>query len=304
MAANKPVLRSFEELFGGSGTGPEEIKKKPSEGETVLLSQNQLKSYQRHTFSVKDSESFAELVMSIGEYGILEPLLVRQLAEDSYEIISGHRRKRAAELNGIEKIPCIIKNLADTRADGVMVDTNIHRSEEEISYSERAFSYLLKKESIEAEGSTGKTYEKLAEQVKMSRNKVHRYIRLTYLQPELLQLTDDKRLSFGAAVELSYLQQNDQKTLLSFIREHNRIPSLAQAEQLRQAGAGGGLDRSLVQDILLPEKKQKPVKVTLQPDTILKYFPESADGKEIERIIVELLEHWRQGNGQRTEGND
>lgn len=285
-------LRSYDELFGGPAVKAA-VTENLSENAVVYLPREKLRSYKRHTFQVKNNVSFAELVESIGKYGILEPLIVRRIgAEDEYEIIAGHRRNKGAEINNIEEVPCIIKEMLDKHADSAMVDTNIHRTDDEISHSERAHSYKIKMDAIKSEKASGIAYEKLAEQLNTSRNKVHRYIRLTYLIPELLQLTDEGKIKFLPAVEISYLTPEEQKMLLSVIQGKKFIPSLIQAQQLHQASKNNTFELQLNNMFITNE--QKTINFSLKSDTLQRYFPQGTNKKEIEQIIIDLLEKWRQ----------
>ncbi len=296
----KVKLNSYEDLFGSS--------EEPLEKEQIKeISLSELHAFKDHPFKIRDDENMKNMIESIREYGVLSPLVVRKL-ENGYEMISGHRRKYACERIGITSVPVIIRDLTDDEAIIMMVDSNIQR--EEILPSEKAFSYKMKLDAMKRQAGRpknnsaqlGQNYngkfsvEILAEEVGESRNQIQRYIRLTYLIEEFLNMVDSKKLPFNTAVELSYLKQEEQTSLLSVVANYG-IPSLKQATQLKEYSKQDKLDESIIETIMNSNKdNHQKIKVNLNHKTLSRFFPESYTSKQMEDIIVQLLEEWSKNN--------
>lgn len=239
---------------------------------------------------------------SIQKYGVLVPAIVRPRSEGGYELISGHRRKRGCELAGRETMPVIVRKLDDDAATIIMVDSNLQR--ENILPSERALAYKMKleamkrqagrpsKENVSQVGTQKRSDQIMAEQVGESRNQIQRYIRLTQLSSELLQMVDDKKIAFNPAVELSYLKPEEQTLLLDEIAKQEATPSLSQAQRLKKYSQDDKLDAN-VMDAIMTEEKKEEEKITLHGDQLKKYFPKSYTPKQMEDTIFKLLEQWQ-----------
>ncbi len=290
----KIKLNGYEDLFNSSEeqTEKEQIKE---------LSLSELHTFKNHPFKIFDDEKMADLIESIKENGILVPLIVRK-DNEGYEIIAGHRRKYACEKLGIEIVPAIIKELADDEATIMMVDSNIQR--EEILPSEKAFAYKMKldamkrqagrpKNNVSQVGTEKRSDEILAEQTGESRNQIQRYIRLTYLIKELLDMTDIKKLPLNTSVELSFLSQEEQQMILNSIETYG-IPSLKQAEKLKEYSKEGKLDENVV-DAVMSSNNDK-IKINLNHKTLSKYFPENYTKEQMEDVIIQFLEEWSKKN--------
>jgi len=264
-----------------------------------------------HPFKVLDDEKMQETVESIREHGIICPLIVRRRKIHGYEIISGHRRKRACELLGLKTVPCFIRNLTDEEATIIMVDSNIQR--EELLFSEKAYAYKMKLDAIRKQGQrtdltsdqlgqklVGKTSrEVVADKSKESTTQIQRYIRLTYLVKPLLDFVDEKRIAFGVGVELSYLEPSVQEQLYQVMKRLCVFPSLAQARKLKELGKEGRLDENGMEIVLFDEKKAAPT-VKLQRKKLNEYFPVDYSAEQMEEVIYDLLKKWsfEQGNLQ------
>jgi ParB family chromosome partitioning protein len=284
-------LNSLDSLFGNDN---------PNGITEVIISA--LKDFHNHPFKIINDEKMADLIESIKEYGVLTPIVVRANG-DKYEIISGHRRKYACEQLGITKIPAIIKELDDDEATILMVDSNIQR--EEILFSERAFAYKLKLDAMKRQGQrtdltcsqvgnkleSKKSLEILADEVGESKNQIHRYIRLTQLITDLLDMVDTKKLPFNTAVELSYLKENEQELLIDAMTEYEVIPSLKQASRLKSYSKDNKLDENVISAIIT-EEKETPIKINLTGNNLKKYFPKEYTAKHMEDVIYKLLEDW------------
>jgi ParB family chromosome partitioning protein len=255
-----------------------------------------------HPFSVRDDEAMQETVESVKAYGVLVPILVRP-GPDGYEIISGHRRKRAAELAGLDTLPAIVRELDDDEATIVMVDSNLQR--ENILPSERAKAYKMKLEAIKHQGQRGKStsaqvgqksnwsIQQVAEEAGESKSQVQRYIRLTELSPPLQQMVDEKKIAITPAVELSYLKPQEQALLLETMDSEQATPSLSQAQRLKQLSQIGMLNEDNVLTILSEQKKPEGYDVTLSGKTLQKYFPQSYTPRQMEAVILRLLDAWQ-----------
>lgn len=289
-------LTSYDELFqtGQTATG-EQVQEIPL---------SELFPFKDHPFKVLDDESMQDTAESVKEYGVLVPAIARPRADGGYELIAGHRRKRASELAGKETMPVIVRNLDDDAAIIIMVDSNLQR--ENILPSERAFAFKMKLDAMKRQGArtdltssqvgtklpNKRTDQVLAEQVGESRNQIQRFIRLTELIPELLDMVDAKRIAFNPAVELSFLKKEEQALLFEAIQLEEATPSLSQAQRLKKFSQDGKLDDNVITAIMTEEKKDVD-KVTLQGTQIKKYFPKSYTPKQMEDTIIKLLEQWQ-----------
>lgn len=254
-----------------------------------------LQNFEKHPFKVQD-ETLEELKESIRCYGITTPLIVRPIKDGKYEIVSGHRRKRVCELLGIDKLPCSIRKMTKDEAIITMVDSNIQR--EEVLPSERAFAYKMKLDAMKHQGrklnetcdQVGhklKSRDELANSVGESATNVQRYIRLTYLIPELLEMVDDKRIAFNPAVEISYLYQNEQKLLLQCIEQYEHTPSLSQAQELRRLSKNCELNQDAMEDLMCEEKPNQIPKINISYGKIEKYVPRNVvTPKEVENYLI------------------
>lgn len=293
--AGKIKINSYGDLFGGE------------ENEVSEVDLAELHSFKNHPFKVLEDEKMQELVESIKVRGVVVPGVVRAIPEGGYEIISGHRRKRACELAELKTMPVIIKQCSDDEAILAMVDSNLQR--EEILPSERAFSYKMKFEALshqgkQSEGVTStqvgwklETASLVGEAMGDSKNQVRRYIRLTELLTDFLDMVDDKRLKFNPAVEISYLTNNQQAILLKVMNEENVVPSLAQAQQLKRLSQEQTYTKDAVCEIL-SSSTDKERKFTIKHKIISRYFPPDTTDEEIESIICTLLDEWQRNGGK------
>lgn len=254
--------------------------------------------FENHPFKKRSGIEQQELTESIKENGLLEPIIVRSFPAGKYEIISGHRRVEACKALGITNIPVIIKELTKDEAIVQMVDSNIHR--EHILPSEKAFAYKMKSEALKHQGKTScqlgtksRTDEKIAETVDDSARQIQRYIRLTYLIPELLKLVDEERIAFTPAVEISYLSEYEQQILLEQIEFTDATPSLSQAQRLRKFSKDGNFFVDTVFVVLNEEKPNQKEQVRFMEEDIRKYFPKSYTKSDIQKTIISLLERWQ-----------
>ncbi|WP_214629707.1 ParB/RepB/Spo0J family partition protein [Paenibacillus agaridevorans] len=258
-----------------------------------------------HPFKVRADEAMLEMADSVKQYGVLVPGLVRPKAGGGYEMVSGHRRKKASELAGMESIPCLVRELDDDQATIIMVDSNLQR--EYISPSEKAFAYKLKlaamkrqagrpsKENPTQVGQDLKgrySVEILGEQVGESRNQIQRFIRLTELTPPILEMVDDKRIAFNPAVELSYLAEKEQQALFDTMQSEDCTPSLAQAQRMKKLSQDGRLNVDVIFSILTEEKPNQKEQMKIQRERIDRFFPRDFSEKQKEDLIVQLLEGW------------
>ena len=306
-SAKNIKLTSYDELFQSEEARTDE---KREDVQQVPLSE--ITDFPEHPFQVKEDEALMEMVESIKKYGVLAPVLVRPKPDGGYEMVSGHRRKRASELAGVETIPCIVREMDRDTAIIAMVDANLQR--ENILPSEKAFAYKLKLEAMKRQAGRpqknsaqlGRNFEGkesreiLAEQEGTSRNQIQRFIRLTELSPELRQMVDDKKIAFNPAVELSYLKPDEQTVLLDEIAKQEATPSLSQAQRLKKYSQEGKLDMNVV-DAIMTEEKKEIEKVTLSGDRLKKYFPKAYTPKQMEDTIFKLLEQWQRKRQQEQE---
>ncbi|MBR4959436.1 MAG: ParB/RepB/Spo0J family partition protein [Clostridia bacterium] len=262
----------------------------------------ELHPFPDHPFQVKDDEKMQETVESILAFGVLTPILVRPREEGGYEIISGHRRKRACEIAGIEEIPVIIRNMDYDSAVIAMVDANIQR--EEILPSEKAAAYRMKLEAIKRQGKRleeNRAREVIAEVTGDSGRQVQRYIRLTELQPELMKMVDDGKMAMTPAVEISYLKPDEQKLLIDTIESEQSMPSLSQAKRIKQMSREGTLIDDSILAVMSEQKKPEKIEIVLPYEALAKYFPKSYTPHQMERMIYKLLGDW-QKKKQRQHG--
>ena len=305
-SAKNIVLRSVDDIFQTEENRADAQRERVQE-----IPLDQLKPFKNHPFKVRDDQRMLDTVDSIREYGVLVPAIARPDPEGGYELISGHRRKRGCEMAGLQTMPVIIRNLDDDAAVLVMVDSNIQR--EELLPSERAFAYKMKLEALKHQGARMdltscqvgtklRADEKLAESVNESARTVQRFIRLTELISELLDMVDERKLAFNPAVEVSYLKRDEQRMLLEAMDAEQTTPSLSQAQRLKKFSQEGRLTEEAMSAIMSEEKKSDMDKVTLRSDTLRRYFPKSYTPKQMEQTIIKLLDVWqkqRQKNQER-----
>lgn len=297
-------LTSYEDLFQ-----TEDQRQEDNQERVQKLPLDMFFPFPNHPFKVRDDEKMEETVESVTQYGVLVPILARPRPKGGYEIVAGHRRVHASQRAGLTEIPAIIRDLTDDEAVLIMVDSNLQR--EQILPSEKAFAYKMKLEAMNRQGkrtdltstqvvSKLRSNEKLGEQVGESRETIRRYIRLTYLVEPLLNMVDENNLAFNAAVEISYLPEQDQNLLVEAIDYAQESPSLAQARRIRAFSASGKLDSNVL-DAILSEEKPLDTKVTLKGDKLKKYFPASYTPRQMEQVITGLLEEWSR---RQREGTD
>ena len=261
-----------------------------------------LHPFKNHPFKVLDDEAMQRTVESVAQFGVLAPLIARPRTEGGYEIISGHRRQHAAELAGLKTLPVIVRNMSDDEAVIHMVDSNLQR--EHILPSERAFAYKMKLEAIKNQGARSdltssqvgmklQSLDIVGKDAGDSRNQVHRYIRLTNLIPELLELVDQKKISFNPAVELSYLTTSEQRDFFEAMQDTQNAPSLSQAQRIKKLSQEGKCSYDAIYDIMGEEKKAEMDRVTIKNDVLRKYFPKSYTPRQMEETILKLLEQWQ-----------
>lgn len=290
-------LSSYDEIFSTEESRADDQREK-----VIQLPIDSLIPFQNHPFRVVDNEDMKKIIESIQTLGVVEPLIAREIGDGQYEIISGHRRQYAAQQAGIETLPVIIRNLDDDAATILMVDSNLHR--EEILPSERAFAYKMKLDAIKHQG---KKIERTSSQVGMklqamdivgeelgdSRNQVHRYIRLTNLIPELLEMVDTKQIGMNPAVELSFLKLDEQRIVLDAMGYSQNTPSLSQAQRLKKLSAVGQCTTENAIDILDEIKKGDEERVTFKGSELRKYFPKNYTPQQIQQTIIKLLDQWQ-----------
>ena len=297
-SAKNIVLKSVDDIFQTEENRADAQRERVQE-----IPLDQLKPFRNHPFKVRDDQRMLDTVDSIREYGVLVPAIARPDPEGGYELISGHRRKRGCEMAGLQTMPVIIRNLDDDAAVLVMVDSNIQR--EELLPSERAFAYKMKLEALKHQGARSDlTSRQVVGKLEMadvvgqnageSGRQVQRYIRLTELISELLDMVDERKLAFNPAVEVSYLKRDEQRMLLEAMDAEQTTPSLSQAQRLKKFSQEGRLTEEAMSAIMSEEKKSDMDKVTLRSDTLHKYFPKSYTPKQMEQTIIRLLDVWKQ----------
>ena len=270
----------------------------------------ELHSFTNHPFKVLDDESMQRTVESVEQYGVLSPLIARPRPEGGYEIISGHRRQHAAQLAGLEILPVIVRNMDDNAAVLLMVDSNLQR--ENILPSERAFAYKMKLEALKKQGARSdltssqigtklRADEKVALDSGESRSQIQRFIRLTNLIPELLDMVDEKKIAFNPAVELSYLNEAQQRDFLEAMNDTQNAPSLSQAQRLKKLALEGHFSYDAAFAVMGEAKKDELDKVVIKNETLRKYFPRSYTPKQMENTIIKLLEQWQRKRQRQNE---
>ena len=291
------ALKGLDDLFSSEETRQEEQREQVQQ-----IPVNELFPFKNHPFKVLDDDAMTRTVESISQFGVLAPLIARPRPEGGYEIISGHRRKHAAELAHLDTLPVIVRNMEDDAATILMVDSNLQR--EHILPSERAFAYKMKLDAIKNQGARSdltssqvgmklQALDIVGQEAGDSRNQVHRFIRLTNLVPELLDMVDEKKISFNPAVELSYLDENQQRDFLEAMNDTQNAPSLSQAQQLKKLAQQGEFSCDAVYDIMNEEKKSELDTVTIKNETLRKYFPRNYTPRQMESIIIKLLDQWQ-----------
>ena len=286
-SASKIKMESFDDLFGGSGaqeTGAEQIINAPLAD---------LHEFKDHPFKVLDDEKMEETTESIRLYGVLVPGIARPRTGGGYELIAGHRRKHGSERAGKTEMPIIVRNYSDDEATIIMVDSNIQR--EDILPSEKAKAYKMKYEAMKHQGKkSGKnTLDEVGEAARENAKKVQRYIWLSRLSDELLEMVDTKKLGFSQGVDISFLSEEAQQWVEIIIEEQGCNVSTVQSGKLKEYGKSGELTLAMVR-LILTEEKPKERKVTLKADKISKYFSDSYSNEEIENVIISLLDKWRE----------
>ena len=300
------ALKGLDDLFS-----TEENRQEEQREQVQQIPIDELHPFTNHPFKVLDDEAMTRTVESIAQYGVLAPLIARPRPDgDGYEIISGHRRQYAAKLAGLETLPVIVRNMDDDAAVLLMVDSNLQR--ETILPSERAFAYKMKLEALKNQGARSdltssqigtklRADEKVAQDLGESRNQVQRFIRLTNLIPELLDMVDEKKISFNPAVELSYLGESQQRDFLEAMEDTQNAPSLSQAQQLKKMAQQGEFSYEKAFDVMGQEKKSEKDTVTIKNETLRKYFPRSYTPKQMEEKIIQLLDAWQKKQQRRNE---
>ena len=298
-------LNSYDDIFS-----TEESRQEEQREQVQQIPIRELFPFKNHPFKVLDDEAMQRTVESVAQYGVLAPLIARPRPESGYEIISGHRRQHAAELAGLETLPVIVREMSDDAAVILMVDSNLQR--ENILPSERAFAYKMKLEAIKKQGARSDltsgqvvqksklSIEQVAEGTGEGYKSVQRFIRLTNLVPELLDMVDEKKIAFNPAVELSYLDEAQQRDFLEAMNDTQNFPSLSQAQRLKKMAQNGQLSYDVAFAIMGEAKKDELDKVVIKNDTLKKYFPRSYTPKQMEDTIIKLLEQW-QKKRQRSE---
>ena len=298
-------LKGADDIFS-----TEESRQEQQREQVQQIPIGELFPFKNHPFKVLDDESMQRTVESVEQYGVLSPLIARPRPEGGYEIISGHRRQHAAQLAGLETLPVIVRNMDDDAAVLLMVDSNLQR--ESILPSERAFAYKMKLEALKNQGARSdltssqvgmklQALDIVGQEAGDSRNQVHRFIRLTSLIPELLDMVDEKKIAFNPAVELSYLDESQQRDFLEAMEDTQNAPSLSQAQQLKKMAQQGEFSYEKAFDVMGQEKKSEKDTVTIKNETLRKYFPRSYTPKQMEEKIIQLLDAWQKKQQRRNE---
>ena len=301
-------LKGADDIFS-----TEESRQEQQREQVQQIPIGELFPFKNHPFKVLDDESMQRTVESVEQYGVLSPLIARPRPEGGYEIISGHRRQHAAQLAGLDTLPVIVRNMDDDAAVLLMVDSNLQR--ETILPSERAFAYKMKLEAMKHQAGrptqdnysqVGNNFgtlssKEMAEELGTSKNQIFRYIRLTNLVPELLDMVDEKKISFNPAVELSYLDTNQQRDFLEAMQDTQNAPSLSQAQRLKKLAQEGHFSYDVAFAVMGEEKKDELDKVVIKNDTLRKYFPRSYTPKQMEDTIIKLLDQWQRKQQRQNE---
>ena len=301
------ALKGLDDLFS-----TEEKRQEEQREQVQQIPIDALHPFTNHPFKVLDDEAMTRTVESIAQYGVLAPLIARPRPDgDGYEIISGHRRQYAAKLAGLDTLPVIVRQMSDDAAVILMVDSNLQR--EHILPSERALAYKMKldamrrtsgrpsKENVSQIGTQKRSDQIMAEELGESRNQIQRFIRLTNLIPELLDMVDEKKISFNPAVELSYLDESQQRDFFEAMNDTQNAPSLSQAQQLKKMAQQGEFSYEKAFDVMGQEKKSEKDTVTIKNETLRKYFPRSYTPKQMEEKIIQLLDAWQKKQQRRNE---
>ena len=298
------ALKGLDDLFS-----TEEKRQEEQREQVQQIPIDALHPFTNHPFKVLDDEAMTRTVESIAQYGVLAPLIARPRPEGGYEIISGHRRQYAAKLAGLDTLPVIVRQMSDDAAVILMVDSNLQR--EHILPSERAFAYKMKLDAIKNQGARSDltstqvaqklSVEKVGDDAGVSKDTIRRFIRLTNLVPELLDMVDEKKISFNPAVELSYLDESQQRAFLEAMNDTQNAPSLSQAQQLKKMAQQGEFSYEKAFDVMGQEKKSEKDTVTIKNETLRKYFPRSYTPKQMEEKIIQLLDAWQKKQQRRNE---
>ena len=300
------ALKGLDDLFS-----TEENRQEEQREQVQQIPIDELHPFTNHPFKVLDDEAMTRTVESIAQYGVLAPLIARPRPDgDGYEIISGHRRQYAAKLAGLDTLPVIVRQMSDDAAVILMVDSNLQR--EHILPSERAFAYKMKLEALKNQGARSdltspqvaakfRSDDAVAKDQGISGDTVRRYIRLTNLVPELLDMVDEKKIAFNPAVELSYLDESQQRDFLEAMNDTQNAPSLSQAQQLKKMAQQGEFSYEKAFDVMGQEKKSEKDTVTIKNETLRKYFPRSYTPKQMEEKIIQLLDAWQKKQQRRNE---
>ena len=301
-------LKGADDIFS-----TEESRQEQQREQVQQIPIGELFPFKNHPFKVLDDESMQRTVESVEQYGVLSPLIARPRPEGGYEIISGHRRQHAAQLAGLDALPVIVRQMDDDAAVLLMVDSNLQR--ETILPSERAFAYKMKLEAMKHQAGrptqdnysqVGNNFgtlssEEMAEELGTSKNQIFRYIRLTNLVPELLDMVDEKKIAFNPAVELSYLDESQQRDFLEAMNDTQNAPSLSQAQRLKKLAQEGHFSYDVAFAVMGEEKKDELDKVVIKNDTLRKYFPRSYTPKQMEDTIIKLLDQWQRKQQRQNE---
>ena len=299
-------LKGADDIFS-----TEESRQEQQREQVQQIPIGELFPFKNHPFKVLDDESMQRTVESVEQYGVLSPLIARPRPEGGYEIISGHRRRHAAQLAGLDVLPVIVRQMDDDAAVLLMVDSNIQR--ENILPSERAFAYKMKLEAIKNQGARSDltsgqivqksklSIERVAEDAGEGYKTVQRFIRLTNLVPELLDMVDEKKIAFNPAVELSYLDEAQQRDFLEAMEDTQNAPSLSQAQRLKKLAQEGHFSYDVAFAVMGEEKKDELDKVVIKNDTLRKYFPRSYTPKQMEDTIIKLLDQWQRKQQRQNE---
>ena len=299
------ALKGLDDLFS-----TEENRQEEQREQVQQIPIDELHPFTNHPFKVLDDEAMTRTVESIAQYGVLAPLIARPRPDgDGYEIISGHRRQYAAKLAGLDTLPVIVRQMSDDAAVILMVDSNLQR--EHILPSERAFAYKMKLDAIKNQGARSDltstqvaqklSVEKVGDDAGVSKDTIRRFIRLTNLIPELLDMVDEKKISFNPAVELSYLDESQQRDFLEAMDGTQNAPSVSQAQQLKKMAQCGEFTYEKAFDILGQEKKSEQDTVTIKNDILRKYFPRSYTPRQMEEKIIQLLDAWQKKQQRHNE---
>ena len=299
------ALKGLDDLFS-----TEEKRQEEQREQVQQIPIDALHPFTNHPFKVLDDEAMARTVESIAQYGVLAPLIARPRPDgDGYEIISGHRRQYAAKLAGLDTLPVIVRQMSDDAAVILMVDSNLQR--EHILPSERAFAYKMKLDAIKNQGARSDltstqvaqklSVEKVGDDAGVSKDTIRRFICKTNLIPELLDMVDEKKIAFNPAVELSYLDESQQRDFLEAMEDTQNAPSLSQAQQLKKMAQQGEFSYEKAFDVMGQEKKSEKDTVTIKNETLRKYFPRSYTPKQMEEKIIQLLDAWQKKQQRRNE---